>query len=153
MSGWNLPPGVTTVMIEHAYGGPEGPCAVCGLVIDDCICPECPVCNGVGDPVCYDGGRRWYTEEIGGQRVDVERETPGHGLVRTAAQIEQRRKADEYLAEEAAADRQFNDDEFIWSVLERPPHSNAERDCLVGLAAAIQAWLVDQGIMRLVGPP
>lgn len=51
--GWSLPPGVTNSMIERAYGG-EGPCDVCGKVLDDCICPECPVCTSAGDPQCYE---------------------------------------------------------------------------------------------------
>jgi len=31
----------------------EYPCEICGNYIDDCICPECPICGGVGDPNCY----------------------------------------------------------------------------------------------------
>lgn len=29
-------------------------CEVCGLWLDDCICPECPVCGQFGNPMCYD---------------------------------------------------------------------------------------------------
>jgi hypothetical protein len=32
----------------------EGPCEVCGLAVDNCICPECPVCGAQGDADCYD---------------------------------------------------------------------------------------------------
>lgn len=32
---------------------PEGPCAICGKSVDDCICPECPVCHVNGRPECY----------------------------------------------------------------------------------------------------
>jgi len=28
-------------------------CDVCGNSIDNCICPECPVCGSSGDPKCY----------------------------------------------------------------------------------------------------
>ena len=51
MTGWNLPPGVTTAMINGL--SEEGPCGVCGGFVDDCICPECPVCQTIGDPDCY----------------------------------------------------------------------------------------------------
>lgn len=51
----NLPPGVTTSMIPGC--GPEEPCDVCGgypdSETDPCICPECPVCEDVGELRCY----------------------------------------------------------------------------------------------------
>lgn len=56
--GWSLPPGVTSRMIDEAYGT-ETPCDVCGGWPDPgpgataCICPECPVCGSFGDPKCY----------------------------------------------------------------------------------------------------
>lgn len=28
-------------------------CEVCFEFVDDCICPECPVCGVTGDPHCY----------------------------------------------------------------------------------------------------
>lgn len=31
----------------------EGPCDVCGLSVDDCICPVCPECGAQGDLNCY----------------------------------------------------------------------------------------------------
>src|ERR1700720_3365653 len=45
--GWSYPPGCS--------GPPddEGPCAVCGNGVDDCTCPECPICKTIGDPHCY----------------------------------------------------------------------------------------------------
>jgi len=39
-------------MIDEAYGIDE-PCEMCGNAVDDCICPECPVCSTFGDPSCY----------------------------------------------------------------------------------------------------
>jgi hypothetical protein len=50
----NLPPGCSIRDIEWAAGYPEGPCEICGKSVDDCTCPECPVCGSVGDPVCYE---------------------------------------------------------------------------------------------------
>ena len=57
----NLPPGCTNKMIEDHFGS-DGPCDVCGRSVDDCICPECPECGGVGDPRCYEGSGQKYKE-------------------------------------------------------------------------------------------
>lgn len=46
--GWSLPPGVTTLPGEEDY-----PCEICGEFEENCICPECPVCGEIGDPLCY----------------------------------------------------------------------------------------------------
>ncbi len=44
--GWSYPAGCQGVPgDEPAY------CEVCG--IDDCDCPECPVCDVAGDPACF----------------------------------------------------------------------------------------------------
>lgn len=29
-------------------------CEVCGAHVDNCICPECPICQTNGDPKCYE---------------------------------------------------------------------------------------------------
>ena len=111
MTGWNLPPGCTNADIEAAFGG-DGPCDVCGQDVDHCICPECPVCRGVGDPICYDGGFR--CDQIG--PLDNYRQChvsfkhmhyrlAAHGLVRTPEQIAAKTEADAALAAEAAEDR------------------------------------------------
>ena len=50
--GWDLPPGVTSRMIDEAYGQEE-PCQCCGNDPADCICEECPVCGEQGNPNCY----------------------------------------------------------------------------------------------------
>ena len=38
---------------DSHYDPPDEACAVCGLNIDDCVCPSCPVCDQQGDPDCY----------------------------------------------------------------------------------------------------
>lgn len=46
--GWSYPPGCS--------GPPDYddlPCAICGEMIDNCECPECPVCGDIGEPSCY----------------------------------------------------------------------------------------------------
>lgn len=57
--GWSLPPGVKTLPGEE----PDPPCEVCGNYWEDCICPECPICWGVGDPDCYRGHGLKRSEE------------------------------------------------------------------------------------------
>lgn len=47
--GWSLPPGCSYSDIDPD----EGPCEICGMSLDNCICPECPVCESIGDPKCY----------------------------------------------------------------------------------------------------
>jgi hypothetical protein len=52
MGGFNLPPGVTSRMIDEA-SGMNAICECCGHYTDDCICPECPSCLVIGHPECY----------------------------------------------------------------------------------------------------
>lgn len=61
----------------------EYPCEICGNHVDDCVCPECPVCEIYGDPDCY----------------------KNHGLTLTKEQIETKAKNDEErrLSDEAEA--------------------------------------------------
>jgi len=59
--GWSYPPGCS--------GPPdnEEPCEVCGREVDNCICPECPVCGAYGDPGCYlDHGLELTAEQVKG---------------------------------------------------------------------------------------
>ena len=49
--GWSYPAGCS--------GPPDDDdpfCAVCGgrVDLDQCVCPECPICGAVGDRYCYD---------------------------------------------------------------------------------------------------
>lgn len=48
-------------------------CEICGKHVDNCICPECPVCEAIGDPDCYEK----------------------HGLVRSKEQIDSLKQAEE----------------------------------------------------------
>lgn len=70
MAGFNLPPGVTTAMIDRA-AGVGAMCECCGNTVEDCFCPECPVCEVAGEPNCYH-------ENV---------QTIGHGLKFTAQQL------------------------------------------------------------------
>jgi hypothetical protein len=81
--GWSYPPGCS--------GPPddEAPCDVCGREVDDCICPECPTCSGVGDPKCYEQ----------------------HGLVRTAEQIASRAECEAYAKAQAEAEAKWAEEE------------------------------------------
>ena len=118
MFGWSLPPGVSSRMIDEAYGV-EVPCEVCGQW--DCICPECPVCEEVGNPVCYDGGTKcsWCGTRAAGvpcyqceQEGGAGREKPAlraHGLVRSLAQVARRAELDRRIAEEAEAEARYGD--------------------------------------------
>jgi hypothetical protein len=99
MTGWNLPPGCSTRHIEDAFGS-EAPCDVCGLWCEECICPECPVCQTYGDPKCY--------EE--------------HGMRRSKAQIDSLdEKTAEHLADLKAENRAYEqmwlDDQYFQCVL------------------------------------
>jgi hypothetical protein len=81
--GWSLPPRCSTLPGEE----PDLPCVVCGKEIDDCICPECQECGGIGDPQCY---------------ID-------HGLVKTQEQIDSLAAAEAQWEANAAAEAAFWD--------------------------------------------
>ncbi len=116
--GWSLPPGVSTRDIENAYGE-EGPCDMCGGTVDDtCICPECSICGSVGDPACYDGSLHcsWCGVTSDERRQiclscksipDIHEQIfiyrLSHGLIRNAAQIENRAVYDKHVEEENRA--------------------------------------------------
>ncbi|MDD3029845.1 MAG: hypothetical protein PHS57_06170 [Alphaproteobacteria bacterium] len=70
--GWDLPPGAADDP-GAPWNQKEGPCDVCGLSVDDCICPECPECGEQGDPICYEQ----------------------HGLVLSDEQRESKKRADD----------------------------------------------------------
>jgi hypothetical protein len=48
----------------------EGPCLCCGKPIDNCICPECPVCSEYGNPECYkEHGLKYSAEQVEGMKA------------------------------------------------------------------------------------
>lgn len=100
MTSWNMPPGCNVRDIPG--NNADETCEVCGQGLDDCICPECPVCFSVGDPACYADnhihGNAWcayrYSDERDGN----------HGLIRSLGQVVLRAEVDRILAEAAAED-------------------------------------------------
>ena len=82
--GWNYPPGAANDP-NAPWNQEPGPCAVCGKVEDDCICPECPTCGGVGDPTCYEQ----------------------HGLILSPEQIASLAKAEQFWADEDRAENEY----------------------------------------------
>lgn len=89
--GWDLPPGVTSRMIDESMGIGM-PCEVCGHDCDRCICPECPTCGTHGDPVCYALG------------------PVGHGLTLTPDQEEGAARLRDWQNQQDAADAAYGDD-------------------------------------------
>lgn len=87
--GWPYPRGQSLVWLYGAFESCA--CDVCGQSLDDCICPECSVCHGVGDPACYDA----------------------HGLTRSFAQVALRAQADQFIEEDAKRDS------LLWEELEQ----------------------------------
>lgn len=76
---------------EHDY--PEGLCEVCGQDLDNCVCPECPVCGSAGDPGCY----------------------CGHGLIRTEEQKFLREVCDRQIIAEIESERRYCEEaERLW---------------------------------------
>lgn len=51
--GWDLPPGCSYSDPNAPWNQGDGPCDICGLSADECICPECPECGAQGDIFCY----------------------------------------------------------------------------------------------------
>jgi len=77
MFGWSYPPGCSSVPGDEAEI-----CEVCATV-DDCICPECPVCESLGDPKCY-----------------LPTEQGGHGMVLNEEQKASVKKMEEWTKQE-----------------------------------------------------
>jgi hypothetical protein len=117
MAGFNLPPGVTSRMIDEAYGIDQ-PCAVCCKDPADCICPECPQCGTTGDPNCYCDSSR---EE--GQRT-------GHGLRLSKEQLISRQETRVHMARQHLAnaemvlgllqEQELNEDLHLWDLRHSP---------------------------------
>jgi hypothetical protein len=123
MTGFNLPPGCTSRMIDEALGL-DTPCEVCGGLPEvDCICPECPECGAWGDPACYGGAIRcaWCGVKPAASRatcltcnggyVAASRRTfaivESHGLVRSPEQIAQLADRQRQWREAAEAEAKY----------------------------------------------
>jgi hypothetical protein len=91
-SGFNLPPGVSTLPGEEPYF-----CDVCYSTEDECVCPECKVCGEVGNADCY-------TEF---NNMKDESRHPLHFMELTEEQRATRERNEELMQEEAAADREY----------------------------------------------
>lgn len=76
--GWSYPPGAANDPFAPYNQTDDGPCAVCGQPVDDCVCPECPVCTSQGNPACYQH----------------------HGMVRSFAQVALLAEAERQWAED-----------------------------------------------------
>ena len=98
--GWSYPPGCS--------GPPDGPdfCEVCGNGIDDCVCPECPVCESVGDPNCYVGALKHN-----GHRMIM---TEEQCAAKAAANKRQKEEEERWAREEAAMIEEENKAEESW---------------------------------------
>jgi len=81
--GWSYPTGAANDPNAPYNQNDDGPCEVCGKATDDCICPECPVCENIGDITCYENH---------------------HGMTRTKAQIDSLSNAEAGWAEQAQAE-------------------------------------------------
>lgn len=82
--GWWYPPGAASDP-SAPYNQDDGPCPVCGQMEENCICTECPKCGAIGDPFCYDGGKRHQRNPRSGKTTFRKRQS--HGMVRTSEQI------------------------------------------------------------------
>ena len=118
--GWSYPPGAANdpnAPYNQIY---DHPCQVCGQFESHCICPECPVCEAIGDPTCYGGmmqcSRCGVTtqESINSCIFCTDPSYPvshspieGHGLVRTKAQIDSLSNAEAGWAEQARAEAEY----------------------------------------------
>ena len=110
--GWSYPPGAANDP-SAPWNQEEPPCKVCGLHVDDCICPECDACFAVGDPRCYsDYEREPKLPEFDERGPMVPR--LGHGMHRTEQQLEslaafraQQEQETKQRSEEAQAEYEY----------------------------------------------
>lgn len=123
--GWSLPPGAAGHP-SAPWNQPDMPCEVCGLEVDRCICPECPVCEEQGNPLCYDGAVKcsWCgtvpstkpatcsfcnapDAQLHKLTPITQDNLPSHGLVRTQAQIDSLATQQAQWAESARAEAEW----------------------------------------------
>ena len=84
--GWSYPPGCSSPPWDEPVF-----CLVCMSHEDHCVCPECPVCQSVGDPDCYG--------------------PEGHGMEDTAAQLA---AVAAYEASQQVTDQCAQEEELLW---------------------------------------
>ena len=118
--GWSYPPGAANDPNAPYNQTDEIGCAVCGGgIADDCICPKCPVCGALGDPICYDGktmaGCYQCRMAVLGVASIRHQHRSSHGLVRSPEQIAKRTALDAAIAEEAAQLELYIDAEMIFN--------------------------------------
>lgn len=103
--GWSYPPGCS---------GPPDPadqiCELCGKFVDDCVCPECPVCEAFGDPVCYEKHGLIRTEEQNKSLAEYE--------ARMKEMDEENKKMEEQMSKDYMEERVIQAARKAWSTIE-----------------------------------
>ena len=109
--GWSYPPGAENDP-NAPWNQDEGPCAVCAKGVEDCICPECSICGGQGDPNCYEPkGEHWEGKQGHGLRLNKEQ-----AISRQEAYI---RQLENRLDEERMVVDMYKDgDQIEWDIHE-----------------------------------
>ena len=73
-----------------------------GDIADDCICPKCPVCGALGDPICYDGktmaGCYQCRMAVLGVASIRHQHRSSHGLMRSQSEIAKQTALDAAIA-------------------------------------------------------
>ena len=98
--GWSYPPGAAGDPNAPWNQTDEGPCAVCANGVEDCCCPECPVCGEQGNPKCYSTPTKFHKGE--GFTVGE-----GHGLRLNKEQALSRQRAVIYQAKQRVQDEEM----------------------------------------------
>ena len=106
--GWSLPPGCTQRMIDEQCE--EGPCAVCGSSVEDCVCPECPVCKSQGDAACYAPRPHGLQMSSGGHDLKLSREQAVSRQRVRAARAMQRLQSEQDELARLEAGGEFSED-------------------------------------------
>src|SRR5215467_14169339 len=91
--GWSYPPGAD-LDPNAPYNQEDPPCDVCAQHVDNCICPECPVCGDVGNSDCYIDTMPMIWDD-GWFAVPGKKPTHNHGMVRSLGQTVLRQLADD----------------------------------------------------------
>ena len=112
MFGWSYPPGAANDPYAP-WNQEDGPCAVCGKLTDECICPECPACSAVGDPKCYTAGHKGATlkgEAVTLPRMKLTREQVISRQEVRVQNLKIRVEEEQMLLKDLRNGREFSDD-------------------------------------------